>query len=410
MALGSLKTTDRLDTVCAECNKIPGCNVLHNAFRLVCILTTIALVIWCCIEFNENEDVCEVSFKKFHEDKDSIYPELAFLLPNRFNDTALKGYDEGLNEVNYRKFLAGGDDWDTKMLDVDFEKVSMRLEDYIIKACYYETLHDKMYGDCKNNGVIKQWNNFGNALATLHFPSDIILWGATIKLKTSIFYNGLRPDNGGFNVFFAYRNQIYRSLSSALYKWPVRNNESAKNYIMRFTLKSMEVFRRRQKKNKACYNAGDYDAKIREIIVENIGCRPIMWDTNRNEPLCTTPQSYHELVAEHFDQYTRIQRKNKTYIDPCLSIQKLKIDYAEENIPSREVSSEDDDDEWFKIEFDLTPNNFKEIKQARKYSVQGLVGNAGGYIGLCLGYALWNVPSLVNDVYSQIKTMFIEQN
>ena len=76
MALGSLRTTNRLDTVCAECNKIPGCNVLHNAFRLVCILTTIALVIWCCIEFNENEDVCEVSFKTFNQDEDSIYPDM----------------------------------------------------------------------------------------------------------------------------------------------------------------------------------------------------------------------------------------------------------------------------------------------------------------------------------------------
>ena len=409
MALNELRSTHSFNAFFVGLNSIGRWNAVHKMFQLLCTLTTLALVIWCGIEFNKNEDVCEILFKTFHEDKDSTYPELVFLLPNRFNDTALRGYDEGLNEVNYRKFLDGGHDWDKKMLDVDFEKVSMRLEDYIIKACYYETLHDKMYGDCKNHGVIKQWNDFGNALATLHFPSDIILWGATIKLKTSIFYNGLRPDNGGFSVFFAYRNQIYRSLSSALYKWPVRTNESTKNYIMRFTLKSMEVFRRRQKKNNGCYNAGDYDAKIREIIIENIGCRPIMWDTNRNEPLCTTPQSYHELVAEHFDQYTRIQRKNKTYIDPCLSIQKLQIEYAEENIPSREVRSEENDDEWFKIEFDLTPNNFKEIKQARKYSVQGLVGNAGGYIGLCLGYALWNVPTVIFSLWHHVKDIIVNK-
>ena len=402
MALGSFKTTDRLDKVCAECNKIPGCNVLHNAFRLVCILTTIALVIWCCIEFNENEDVCEVSFKKFHEDKDSIYPELTFVLPNRFDETALRSYDESFNEYNYSKFLNGVSHWDEKMLHVDFDKVSMGLEDYVLETCFYET----MFGPCRANGLIKKYDDFGAVETTLHFPPDKITWGASIKLKNSIFQNGLRPANAfheGLVVSFAYPNQRYRSMASVFQKWPVRTNESTKNYIMRFTLKSMEVFRRRQKKNKACYNGGDYDAKIREIIVENIGCRPIMWNTNRSKPLCTTPQSYHELVTEHFDQYTRIQRKNKTYIDPCLSIQKLKIEYAEENIPSREVSSEDDDDEWFKIEFHLTPNNFKEIKQARKYSVQGLVGNAGGYIGLCLGYALWNVPTIILSLWNHVK-------
>ena len=75
--------------------------VLHNAFKLVCVLTTLSLVIWCCYEFNKNEDVCEVLFKVFHEDEDSIYPELYFGTLNRFNETALRAYHESFNEQNY---------------------------------------------------------------------------------------------------------------------------------------------------------------------------------------------------------------------------------------------------------------------------------------------------------------------
>ena len=172
---------------------------------------------------------------------------------------------------------------------------------------------------------------------------------------------------------------------------------------MRFTLKSMEVHRKRQKKNNFCYNMGDYDGKIREIIVENSGCKPSMWDTNRSEPLCTTRESYQKMVSENFDQYTRLQRKNKTYLDPCLSIEKLQIEYAEENNLSAEEYGIEDDHGWLKLIFDLAPDNFKEIKQARKYSVQSLVGNAGGYIGLCLGYALWNVPTLMLGIWTHVK-------
>ena len=408
MALGSLKTTGRLDTVCAECNKIPGCNVLHNAFRLVCILTTIALVIWCCIEFNENEDVCEVSFKKFHEDKDSIYPELTFILPNRFDETALRSYDESFNEYNYSKFLNGVSHWDEKMLDVDFDKVSMRLEDYVLETCFYET----MFGPCKTNGLIKQYDDFGAVETTLHFPPDKIIWGASIKLKNSIFYNGLRPANAfheGLVVSFAYPHQRYRSMASVFQKWPVRSNESTKNYIMRFTLKSMEVLRRRPKKNKLCYDMEDYDAKIRDIIIEKSGCRPIMWNTNRSEPLCSTSESFQDLVLEHLDQFNQLERKNKTYLDPCLSIEKLQIEYTEENIPSGEEDLNNDDDGWFIIEFDLIPNSFKEIKQVRKYSVQSLVGNGGGYIGLCLGYALWNVPTIILGIWNHAKDMHVHE-
>ena len=105
---------------------------------------------------------------------------------------------------------------------------------------------------------------------------------------------------------------------------------------MRFTLNSMEVLRKRQKKNNDCYNMGDYDAKIREIIVEKSGCRPSMWNENRSEPLCTTRQSYKKMLSEYWDQYSRLQRRNKAYLDPCLSIKKLQIEYFEENIVSNE--------------------------------------------------------------------------
>ena len=408
MALNTLQNIHLLDLIYVGWHRIGGRNALHNVFKLICILTTLALVIWCAYEFNENEDISEIIFKTFHEDKDSIYPELTVGVLNRFNETALREYDKGFNEVNYRKFLEGDQYWDDKMLDVDFEKVSMRMEDYITKTCFYETYQDKRFENCKNHGVMKQWYNLGFVVVTLRFPPDMIMWGATIQLRNSIFHNGLRPANDGFEVYFAYPNQLYRSGSSYFHKWPVRTNESSKNYIMRFTVKSMEVLRKRQKKNNVCYNMVDYDGKIREIIIEKSGCKPSMWDTNRSEPLCTTRQSYENMVLEHFDQYTRYQRKNKTYLDPCLSIQKLQIEFVEENILSKEEYLNEDDKGWFKIEFDIAPNDFKEIKQARKYSIQSLVGNAGGYIGLCLGYALWNVPTIILGIWNHVKDIHVQ--
>ena len=65
---------------------IKGWKFLHNFFTLLCILATIALVIWCCYEFSKNEDVCEILFKNFQEDKDSLFPELTFGLQNRLNE------------------------------------------------------------------------------------------------------------------------------------------------------------------------------------------------------------------------------------------------------------------------------------------------------------------------------------
>ena len=65
--------------------------------------------------------------------------------------------------------------------------------------------------------------------------------------------------------------------------------------------------------------------------------------------------------------------------------------------------SDDDDEGWFTLEFVVLTNKFKEIKQVRKYSVQSLVGNLGGYIGLCLGYALMNLPSIILEIWKNTK-------
>ena len=111
---------------------------MNNVFTLLCILTTLALVIWCCYEFSKDEDVCEVLFKEFYEDEDSVYPELTFGFPNIFNESALRKYDETFTVNNYKSLLFGGNYWDEKMMDVDYKEVSMKLKDYQIEACFYK--------------------------------------------------------------------------------------------------------------------------------------------------------------------------------------------------------------------------------------------------------------------------------
>ena len=405
MTLHILKSRNISDSIVSCSNMIHhmGWKFIHSLFELVCILATIALVFWCCYEFSKDEDVCEVLFKKFHEDQDSIYPDLTFALPNRFNETALKEYDNGFNEMNYFDFLQNSF-WDEKMFYIDFEKVSMRLEDFLIQACFYESSMDYYSSKCKGNLIIKRRDYFGLAYFTLRSPSDKTMFKASIKLNTSIFYNGLRPKREFF-VFFSYPDNHYLARSTFLYNWPLRRNESTQKYVMRFSLKGMEVFQRRQKKHQRCYGMEDYDGKIRKMIIKKAGCRPPMWTANLSEPFCTTIESWQEVIAEHVDHFHQ-STLNKTYLEPCRAIKNVQIDYVEENISSVKETSAEDDEGWFIVEFDLLTNGFKEIKQVRKYNLQSLVGNSGGYIGLCMGFALWNMPTLIRDAWRHMKRVY----
>ena len=62
------------------------------------------------------------------------------------------------------------------------------------------------------------------------------------------------------------------------------------------------------------------------------------------------------------------------------------------------------------IKMNFLSGHFKEIKQVRAYNVQSLVGNAGGYIGLFLGYTLKEMPFFLKTLYGFTKcwcdTMF----
>ena len=46
---------------------------------------------------------------------------------------------------------------------------------------------------------------------------------------------------------------------------------------------------------------------------------------------------------------------------------------------------------------------YKEILHIRSFDIESLVGNMGGYIGLFLGFAVWQVPDGIKTILLMIK-------
>ena len=57
---------------------------------------------------------------------------------------------------------------------------------------------------------------------------------------------------------------------------------------------------------------------------------------------------------------------------------------------------------WFRISVIYDKQTYREIKQVRAYSVQSLVGNVGGYIGLFVGCSLLQLPHYLQNLYTLI--------
>ena len=102
---------------------------ISNIFQLICVISAFSLHGWCVWEFIKNEDVVEVSFRNYGDGDDSMYPDISYCLKSPFDEGKLRKF--GIDSLTYADFLAGRY-WDPRLLEVDYEDVSFKLENYVI--------------------------------------------------------------------------------------------------------------------------------------------------------------------------------------------------------------------------------------------------------------------------------------
>ena len=56
------------------------------------------------------------------------------------------------------------------------------------------------------------------------------------------------------------------------------------------------------------------------------------------------------------------------------------------------------------IEIQFKTNGYKEIRNVRAFNEESLIGNLGGYIGLFLGVALWQIPDVISSLQSKLRS------
>ena len=178
-----------------------------------------------------------------------------------------------------------------------------------------------------------------------------------------------------------------------MYQWPFRDNSSEKNYRMEFKIKKMEALRRRNKMISPCYGSGDYDDFVMNDIMTKVGCRVSFTKSIKELPICSTQEEMKNVsdrIIEYY--YGSVQD-----ILPCDEIQQIQLDFDEVDY-SRIFDFGNNYDfsfGWFMVRLEFQSLTFKEIACIQKYSIQHLVGNAGGYVGLFVGYTLRELPLLV---------------
>ena len=100
-----------------------------SSFRLGCLISTGALLIFCSWKFNKNDSTSLVDFQTYNDKEKDIYPSFTLCF---YSYGGMEGlYDkQKLNETykienrtRYISFL-NGEEWDTEMLKVDYDDVT----------------------------------------------------------------------------------------------------------------------------------------------------------------------------------------------------------------------------------------------------------------------------------------------
>ena len=70
--------------------------------------------------------------------------------PNIFVDESLKTLNNEFNSTSYSSFLSG-DHWVDEMMHIDFDEVSLRLEDYLEAISMSSSINQTIYKHCSKN-------------------------------------------------------------------------------------------------------------------------------------------------------------------------------------------------------------------------------------------------------------------
>ena len=339
------------------------------------------------------------------------YPEVSLCFSGQFYESELKKINRNFSSVAYYDFLWGRQ-WDHRMLELDYENISSKPEDYLLHSCAQSTYG----GMCDIKVDVSTHVYFwGTQCLTLHTSPNNRMFEASLWINSSVFVNGgTRPQfDYRFTVSLSYPKQLLR-FAYHFGHWPART--STDKFSMNFDIKDVEVMRRRNKSQSQCSDLENYDTIAEEQALSYAGCRLFTPKLNSNHyspllqnyPPCDRKEKVTVLSRLIRDDIISDSGNLIKFVPPCSEIKRMNVEHQDENtdasreqflVPSTKGKLNDDLG-WFRVRIQFKTNEFKEFKQIRAYNSQSLVGNSGGYIGLLVGYTIAEIPRMFAAMFN----------
>ena len=408
---------------------------IFKCFRIICLLVTGALFLRGGLKYLEDKNNTEIEYRTFQETHLDIYPTLTLCVWNDVFKMTFGLYDrEKLNKtykvkdpLEYMKFL-DGIIWDDEMVGVDYDDVTLDIKDRVESIVIIGDKWKELYSwhMSTNNANQSTKSSHSPSYSTNGFPfytSYRHAWGKCFSLDLTvdqipqlqenlinvimIKFKNIRIPNVNLHYIISYPGQILQGLTIDLeFAWSQRITSGFLKAKL-FLIDIIEVFRRRNTFHESCNeNSKEYDNTVMENLIKTANCTPPHWNISSDYTICDNKEDMRKVSIPGSAGKTSSTAFLKKFLRPCDGILSATLNRVSERrqitfgglIPTAGVNSAS-------VGFLFKNDRYKEIKYTRKFDIESLIGNVGGYIGLFLGFAIWQLPDAIDFLITKLRTL-----
>ena len=400
---------------------------ITSTFHILCLITTASLLSYCSWRYVQNESSSLIDFRAYHRSEKDIYPSLSlcFVGNGIYNKSKLR-QKYGIQAFrDYTSFLVG-DTWNDTMKNINYDDVTMSLRSYVnsISLQINNYVSGPVY-KWPDNDIKKPMSGNKNVLSSSSeetFPFFVSFRQARIKcfsidfseetmtrikgrIITSLLVtfrnlsslNVPLTDSGSLNVQLFYSMHYPKQLirTHPFHVEMIPNTGLVSGYLKKktFLIDNINVIRRRSTSTKPCHNAWKKDDDfIRRKILKRSKCKPPYW-IDSDYPICHDQESM--KIANIDTEDIGNPEFLKHFVEPCDQIKTIAFNCQED------LHINESNGETSALLLAFMNSQYKEIRHIRALDVESLVGVMGGYVGLFLGFAIWQLPDAIKFVFDK---------
>ena len=96
-----------------------------NCFYFLCVLFAFLMTLWASLEYIKNEDVIEISYRKFNPNiEDGQYPAMSLCFAEPYDQSKFSYKYGAQNITNYDDFVSGKL-WDERLMNIHYNNVTI---------------------------------------------------------------------------------------------------------------------------------------------------------------------------------------------------------------------------------------------------------------------------------------------